>query len=97
LAIPLGLEVIDVFAQRPPQRALPEQDYLRQALFLDRPDPAFRVGIQIAAADRQRENIIAVGNSGTGKSHIALGIGLAACRKGLSVGFITANGLLLGR
>jgi DNA replication protein DnaC len=36
----------------------------------------------------RRENIIAVGNSGTGKSHIALGLGLAACQKGLSVGFI---------
>jgi DNA replication protein DnaC len=38
----------------------------------------------------RRENIIAVGNSGTGKSHIALGLGLAACQKGLSVGFTTA-------
>ena len=31
----------------------------------------------------RRENIIAVGNSGTGKTHIALGLGLAACQKGL--------------
>jgi DNA replication protein DnaC len=38
----------------------------------------------------RRENVIAVGNSGTGKSHIALGLGLAACQKGLSVGFTTA-------
>jgi DNA replication protein DnaC len=27
----------------------------------------------------RRENVIAVGNSGTGKSHVALGLGLAAC------------------
>src|SRR4249920_87080 len=27
-----------------------------------------------------RENIIVVGNSGTGKTHLALGLGLAACR-----------------
>jgi len=40
------------------------------------------------------ENIIAVGNSGTGKSHIALGLGLAACQKGLAVGFITASALV---
>src|SRR5450759_2830023 len=33
----------------------------------------------------RRENIIAVGNSGTGKTHIGLGLGLAACQKGLSV------------
>src|SRR3974390_1390099 len=38
----------------------------------------------------RRENIIAVGNSGTGKTHISLGLGLAACQKGLSVGFNTA-------
>lgn len=42
----------------------------------------------------RRENIIAVGNSGTGKTHIALGLGLAACQKGLPVGFITASSLV---
>jgi DNA replication protein DnaC len=42
----------------------------------------------------RRENVIAVGNSGTGKTHIALGIGLAACQKGLSVGFYTAAALV---
>jgi DNA replication protein DnaC len=42
----------------------------------------------------RRENIIALGNSGTGKTHIALGLGLAACQKGLSVGFITAATLV---
>jgi DNA replication protein DnaC len=42
----------------------------------------------------RRENVIAVGNSGTGKTHIALGLGLAACQKGLSVGFITAAALV---
>ena len=36
----------------------------------------------------RRENVIALGPSGTGKTHIALGLGLAACQKGLSVGFI---------
>ena len=35
---------------------------------------------------------IALGNSGTGKTHVALG--LAACQKGLSVGFITAAALV---
>ena len=29
----------------------------------------------------RRENVIAVGNSGTGKTHIALGLGLAACQR----------------
>ena len=43
----------------------------------------------------RRENLIALGNSGTGKTHIALGLGLAACQKGLSVGFITAAALVM--
>jgi DNA replication protein DnaC len=42
----------------------------------------------------RRENVIAVGNNGTGKTHIAVGIGLAACQKGLSVGFYTAAALV---
>ena len=42
----------------------------------------------------RRENIIAVGNSGTGKTHIGLELGLAACQKGLSVGFTTAAALV---
>ena len=41
----------------------------------------------------RRENIIALGNSGTGKTHIALSLGLAACQKGFSVGFTSAVGL----
>ena len=41
-----------------------------------------------------RENVITVGNSGTGKTHVALGLGLAACQKGMSVGFTTAAALV---
>ena len=42
----------------------------------------------------RRENVIALGPSGTGKTHVALGLGLAVCQKGLSVGFITAAALV---
>jgi len=42
----------------------------------------------------RRDNVIALGNSGTGKTHIALGLGLAACQKGLPVGFTTAAALV---
>ena len=42
----------------------------------------------------RRENVIAVGNSGTGKTHVALGLGLAACQRGMSVGFTAAAGLV---
>jgi DNA replication protein DnaC len=42
----------------------------------------------------RRENIIALGNSGTGKSHVALALGLAACQRGFAVGFTTAVSLV---
>ena len=42
----------------------------------------------------RRDNVIAVGNSGTGKTHVALGLGLAACQRGMSVGFTTAAALV---
>jgi DNA replication protein DnaC len=42
----------------------------------------------------RRENIIALGNSGTGKTHIALALGLVACQKGFTVAFTTAASLV---
>lgn len=42
----------------------------------------------------KRENIIALGPSGVGKTHTALALGLAACQKGLSVSFVTAAALV---
>ena len=41
-----------------------------------------------------RHNVIALGPSGTGKTHIALGLGLAACQKGKKVRFTTASALV---
>ncbi len=40
------------------------------------------------------ENVIALGPSGTGKTHVALGLGLAACQKGLAVRFTTAAAIV---
>jgi hypothetical protein len=37
----------------------------------------------------KRQNCIALGPSGTGKTHTALGLALAACQKGYSVAFTT--------
>src|ERR1700758_1284583 len=40
------------------------------------------------------ENIIALGNSGMGKTHACLALGLAACQRGFTVSFTTAVGLV---
>lgn len=41
----------------------------------------------------RKENVLALGNSGTGKTHIALALGLAACQRGFRVRFTTAASL----
>lgn len=52
--------------------------------------------LELARCDwiNRRENVIALGPSGTGKTHVAIGLGLAACQKGLTVGFATASALV---
>ena len=42
----------------------------------------------------RRENVLALGNSGTGKTHLALALGLAACQQGYRVRCITAAALV---
>jgi DNA replication protein DnaC len=42
----------------------------------------------------KRENLILMGNSGTGKTHLATALGLLACQQGRKVRFFTAAGLI---
>jgi DNA replication protein DnaC len=42
----------------------------------------------------RRESLLALGNSGTGKTHIGLALGLAACQQGIRVRFTTAAALV---
>ncbi len=42
----------------------------------------------------RHECVLALGNSGTGKTHLALALGLAACQKGYRVRFITAAAMV---
>ncbi len=42
----------------------------------------------------QRENVIALGPSGVGKSHVAIGLGLAACQRGVKTRFATAAAIV---
>lgn len=41
----------------------------------------------------QKRNIILLGKSGTGKSHIATGLAIEACRQGIRTRFVTGPGL----
>jgi DNA replication protein DnaC len=42
----------------------------------------------------RKENILLLGNSGTGKTHIAMALGLAACQRSHRVRFLTAAALV---
>lgn len=42
----------------------------------------------------QHENVCLIGNQGTGKTHLAIALGLAACRQGRRVRFFTAAALV---
>ena len=42
----------------------------------------------------RKDNLLLLGNSGTGKTHIALALGLAACQRGHRVRFTTAAALV---
>ncbi len=43
---------------------------------------------------REARNIILLGRSGTGKTHLATGLGMAACNQGKRVRFVTGCGLI---
>ena len=42
-----------------------------------------------------KENIILIGSPGSGKTHYSIGLGIKACRKGLSVLFISVPNLMI--
>jgi DNA replication protein DnaC len=64
--------------------------------FLAIPSLNKQLVLELARCDYidRRENVLALGNSGTGKTHVALALGLAACQKGYRVRFATAAGLV---
>jgi DNA replication protein DnaC len=52
--------------------------------------------LELAKGDylAKKENVALMGNMGTGKTHVAISLGLLACRQGKKVRFITATGLI---
>src|SRR5262249_25889783 len=62
--------------------------------FLDMPTLNKKLVVDLARCEwiGRRENVLALGNSGTGKTHIGLGLGLAGCQQGFCGGFTTGGG-----
>jgi DNA replication protein DnaC len=96
----LELELIDrerrLVERRIRQARFPATKSLDSFVFTAIPSLNKMLVLELARCEYilRRENIIALGNSGTGKSHVALGLGLAACQKGFSVVFTTAAQLV---
>ncbi len=64
--------------------------------FLAMPSLNKTLVLELARCDylARRENVLLLGNSGTGKTHIALALGLAACQRGYRVRFTTTAALV---
>ena len=96
----LELELIDrerrLIERRIRQARFPATKSLDSFVFTAIPSLNKMLVLELARCEYilRRENIIALGNSGTGKSHVALGLGLAACQRGFSVVFTTAAQLV---
>jgi DNA replication protein DnaC len=96
----LELELIDrerrLVERRIRQARFPATKSLDSFVFTAIPSLNRMLVLELARCEYilRRENIIALGNSGTGKSHVALGLGLAACQRGFSVVFTTAAQLV---
>jgi DNA replication protein DnaC len=62
---------------------------------LPKVDPAVIWQLATGQFVTNRENVILVGNPGTGKTHLAIGLGMKLCSLGFRVKFITAAGLAI--
>ncbi len=60
------------------------------------PDLDIRVFHELAACEfiKERRNVIFLGSSGTGKTHMATAIGLEACKNNFRTRFVTCYGLV---
>ena len=87
LKLPTFLREYEKVARRSAHEGLDHVEFLSRLVELELIDRERRLV-------ERRENVIALGPSGTGKTHVAQGLGLAACQRGLSVRFVTAAALV---
>jgi DNA replication protein DnaC len=74
----------------------PSHKLLDEFDFQDRPSVNKPLLLQLIQGDYldQRENILVVGPSGTGKTHLAISLGIAACGQGKKVRFFRVTELI---
>ena len=78
------------------EASFPVQKSLDSFDFKAMPGLNKRLVIELSRGEyiRKFENVLAMGNPGTGKTHIAIALGRAACAEGFKVKFFTAAGLV---
>ena len=83
-------------AQRLRQACFPEMKYLQELEREELPmeGKATLPELETLNFVRERRNVVMYGNPGTGKTHIAIGLGIKACMEGYSVYFTTVPQLL---
>lgn len=86
----------NAFKRRVSQARFPLSKTLDQFDFSAIPDLNKAKALHLAQGDYigKKENLILMGNSGTGKTHLATALGFIACQQGKNVRFLTAAGLI---
>jgi DNA replication protein DnaC len=57
-------------------------------------NPATLAALETCAWIEAGEPVVLLGDSGTGKTHLLIGLGIAACERGLRVRYVTAAALV---
>lgn len=86
----------DALASRIKQAQFPVEKDLESYDFSAIPSISRQKVLELARCEwiRERANLCLVGQPGTGKTHLAVALGLAACREGLKAKFFTAAALV---
>jgi DNA replication protein DnaC len=86
----------NAYKQRLKLARFPAQKTLAQFDFSTMPSLNKPLILKLAQGDylSKAENVVLLGNSGTGKTHLAIALGMEACTQGKRVGFFTAAELV---
>lgn len=87
---------------RSSQRQLKEAKFSQRKYLMDFDDQVFKEPVRKTLRElktlkfiEEKENVILIGNPGTGKTHFSIGLGIEACLQGYSVRFVNAPNLII--